>query len=73
MNDNRHHFRTSASLDGLRRSRSNGIIFGVCAGIADFFALDPTIVRITAFLLLWIFTMPTLVLYLLLAILAESR
>ena len=30
----------------LYRSRSNRIIFGVCAGLAEFFGIDPTIVRL---------------------------
>jgi phage shock protein C len=30
----------------LYRSRTNRMIFGVCAGIAEFFAIDPTIVRL---------------------------
>lgn len=30
----------------LYRSRSNRMIVGVCAGLADFFGIDPTIVRL---------------------------
>ena len=30
----------------LFRSRDNKMIAGVCAGIADYFELDPTIIRI---------------------------
>ncbi|MCI5500747.1 MAG: PspC domain-containing protein [Lachnospiraceae bacterium] len=30
----------------LRRSTGNKILFGVCSGIADFFGIDPTIVRL---------------------------
>jgi phage shock protein C len=30
----------------LYRSRNNRMIAGVCAGIADFFGLDPTVVRL---------------------------
>lgn len=30
----------------LYRSRSNRVIAGVCAGLADYFAIDPTIVRL---------------------------
>ncbi len=73
MTVNRHHFRTTTATDRLGRNRRDAMLFGVCAGIADFFTLDPTIVRISALLLLWIFTLPSLVLYLLLAVLAESR
>lgn len=30
----------------LYRSRTNRMLFGVCGGIAEFFAIDPTIVRL---------------------------
>ena len=30
----------------LYRSRTNRMIAGVCAGLADFFGIDPTVVRI---------------------------
>ncbi len=30
----------------LYRSRSNRMIVGVCGGLADFFGIDPTIVRL---------------------------
>ena len=35
----------------LRRSRSNKMIAGVCAGIADWLGWDPTVVRIGFILL----------------------
>jgi phage shock protein C len=30
----------------LYRSRNNRLIFGVCAGLGEFFGIDPTIVRL---------------------------
>lgn len=30
----------------LYRSRNNRMLVGVCAGLADFFGIDPTIVRL---------------------------
>ena len=30
----------------LYRSTTNKMFFGVCAGVADFFGIDPTIVRV---------------------------
>jgi phage shock protein C len=30
----------------LYRSRTNRMIFGVCAGLAEFFGIDPTVVRL---------------------------
>lgn len=35
----------------LYRSRSNVMIGGVCAGLADYFNLDPTVVRLIFVLL----------------------
>lgn len=35
----------------FRRSRRNQMIGGVCAGLGDFFNLDPTLVRISYVLL----------------------
>lgn len=35
----------------LLKSRSNRIVFGVCGGIADYFNVDPAIVRLAAILL----------------------
>ena len=35
---------------------NNGMIAGVCAGIADYFDLDPTLVRV-GYILLSLFTM----------------
>jgi phage shock protein PspC (stress-responsive transcriptional regulator) len=45
----------------------------VCAGIADFFSLDRSIVRLVALLLLWFFTIPTVLLYFILAWLGDAR
>jgi len=32
----------------LYRSRSNRVLFGVCGGLAEYFNIDPTIVRVIA-------------------------
>ena len=37
----------------LYRSRSNRMISGVCGGIAQYFSIDPSIVRLIAVLLLF--------------------
>lgn len=36
----------------LYRSRSNRMISGVCAGIANYFNIDPTLIRLIAVLLM---------------------
>jgi phage shock protein C len=46
----------------LYRSSSNEMIAGVCAGIADYFNVDPTIVRL-AFLLMALAGGPGVILY----------
>ena len=41
----------------LYKSRDNRMVCGVCGGIAEYFGIDPTIVRlIFVFLGLWAFT-----------------
>ncbi len=57
----------------FRRRPGNAIVMGVCAGVADYFSLDRTVVRLVALLLLWFFTVPTLLLYLLLTWLGDAR
>jgi len=37
----------------LYRSRSDRMIWGVCGGLAEYFNIDPTIVRIIAVLLIF--------------------
>ena len=66
-------FSTPASPRRFRFRRSDAIIMGVCAGIADYFSLDRTVVRLVALLLVWLFTVPTLLVYLLLAWLGDTR
>jgi phage shock protein PspC (stress-responsive transcriptional regulator) len=44
-----------AEIKRLYRSNEDRMIAGVCAGIAEYFALDPTLVRI-GYILLCVFT-----------------
>lgn len=46
----------------LYRSRSK-IVGGVCGGIANYFGIDRTIVRVGAFIVLLVYTIPTLIAY----------
>ena len=39
----------------LTRSQNNKMLTGVCAGIANYFGLDPTLIRV-AYVLLTVFT-----------------
>ena len=72
MNATRH-FNPSGTHGRFRRRHGDAIIMGVCAGIADYFSLDRTVIRIVALLLLWLLPAPTLLLYLLLAWLGDTR
>lgn len=40
----------SGSSRGLRRSRNDRMIMGVCGGIAEYYNMDPTVVRVLMFL-----------------------
>lgn len=53
----------------LYRNTERGKIFGVCAGLADYFGISVFVVRIVAVIALFVFTMPTLVCYFLAALL----
>ena len=33
-------------MDRIRKSSSDKILFGVCGGLADYFAVDPVLLRI---------------------------
>jgi phage shock protein C len=51
----------------LYRSRSNVVLAGVAAGIAEYFAIDPTIVRVV-FVLVGLINPAALIAYLILAL-----
>ena len=58
----------------LYRSRKDRIIAGVCAGIAEYLAVDPTIIRII-YALLTVFTalIPFIIIYLILWAIIPER
>lgn len=57
----------------LYRDSEKGILMGVCAGIAEFFDVEVLMVRLITLLSLLIFTMPTLLVYFLLAWLLKDK
>jgi len=73
MTTNRRYFDLSDGHRRFRRRDRDGIILGVCGGVADYFSVDRTVVRLAALLLLWFFTVPSMLLYLLLAWLGDTR
>jgi phage shock protein C len=48
----------------LYRSRTNRILAGVCAGMANYFNIDPTVVRILAIIALLVFNFMAVLAYL---------
>ena len=53
----------------LMRSSTNKMICGVCGGLAEYFDVDPTLVRVAyAFLSIFAAGFPGLILYIVLAI-----
>lgn len=55
----------------LYRNRERGRIFGVCAGLADYFGISPFLVRIAAVIALFMFPPPTIICYLLATLLID--
>ena len=57
----------------LYRDRENGMVAGVCAGIADYFGFDVTITRIIVAIGLFVFLPTTLIAYIVLALLLPTK
>ena len=65
--------RSEPSWRRLYRNPRRGWIAGVCAGLADYFGLTRGVVRVLALICLVAFTLPTLVAYLIAAVVLERR
>jgi phage shock protein C len=59
--------------DRLYRDGNNGLIAGVCAGLADYFGVRIVLVRIVALLGLCFFVFPVLIAYVVLALVLPRR
>jgi phage shock protein C len=57
----------------FQRDTERGLLFGVCAGLAERFGWDLTVVRLVALLSLVVATLPTALLYLAVGCLTPSR
>jgi phage shock protein C len=57
----------------LHRDRANAWLAGVCAGVAAYLGVDRVVVRLAAVAGLVFFTLPTLTIYIALAILLPTR
>ncbi len=58
---------------GLYRDRDNGLLFGVCAGVAHYFDVSLLATRVLAVLSLLLFTLPTIFVYVVAAVLLKER
>ncbi len=63
-----HHARPRHRRNRLYRDTENGVLRGVCAGIADYFGANVVTVRALALLALFIFTPATVLAYLIAAV-----
>ena len=52
----------------LYRSRFNKKICGVCGGIAEYFGIDPTVVRVIWVILTFLPVLPMIIIYIILAL-----
>lgn len=59
--------------EGIFRDRDNGWIFGVCAGLADYFGIRVGVVRIIAALSLCLFFWPTAIAYIAATLMIRER
>jgi len=57
----------------LYRSRSDRMVAGVCGGLADYFDVDPTLVRVLAVLLTWATAGLGIVAYIVLAVVVPEE
>ncbi len=63
----------AGSMKRLYRSKSNKMIAGVCAGLAEYFNVDPVIIRIIAVILLLPGGFPGLVPYVILWVIVPFK
>jgi phage shock protein C len=63
----------SSTRHRLWRDTDRGILAGVCAGIADYIGVEPIVVRLLAVLGLVFFFPPTIVVYVILALVLRPK
>ena len=64
---------SSSTHHRLWRDTDRGILAGVCAGIADYIGVEPIVVRLVAVLGLVFFFPPTIVVYVILALVLRPK
>jgi len=73
MSDQNRYGQNKPSPNRLYRDPENGMLMGVCAGIADYFGVAPAGVRIAAVILLFLFTLPIFLGYILAGFLIKPK
>lgn len=61
------------SPNRLYRNMDNAMLKGVCAGVADYFGIEPWIVRAGTLVSLFAFTVPTIIVYIVLVRMVPPR
>ncbi|WP_316978201.1 envelope stress response membrane protein PspC [Shumkonia mesophila] len=61
------------SPNRLYRNLDTAMVKGVCAGVADYFGISPWLVRIGTLILLFSFTVPTIIVYFVLVKMVPPR
>ena len=64
---------SSSTRHRLWRNTDRGILAGVCAGIADYIGVEPIVIRLVAVLGLVFFFPPTIVVYVILALVLRPK
>ncbi len=64
---------TKASPHRLYRIKDKAILFGICAGIADYFDFNVTMVRIIVFVMLLVFQLPVIITYILARLILKDK
>lgn len=65
--------RLPGDWSSLYRDKENGLLLGVCAGLADTLEVDPLLVRIAVLLALLLFFVPVVVIYVTAGVLLRER
>jgi phage shock protein C len=73
MTDDRHRGFGTSGRNRLYRNRQDGVIAGVCAGIADYFGFDIVLTRVLVAVAAVFFSPFVLVVYVVLALVLETR
>ncbi len=71
MNTSRRHEHTRPPQNKLLRDRDNGMIFGVCAGLADYFGFNVKLTRVCVALAAFFFFPTVIVVYVILGLILD--